>query len=196
MSGAPDQPDPLAGKIVVALDLLARARRTQRQATATHHGLTPLQLDLLAALADGPPPEPRVGMLATEVGVAQPTVTDSLNTLAGKGLVERRRADRGARQVAVGLTTEGRRVAEAARTDDGTAAVLAGLSPADQRAVFESLLTLIARLADAGAIDVARTCPTCRYHRHDGRTHRCALLDIDLAVADLRVNCPDHQTAS
>lgn len=105
-----DRPAALAARVGAALERLGRARRIHRQGVATAHGLTPLQLDLLATLADGPPPLPYVGELAAELGVAQPTVTDSLNALVRKGLVRRRRDDADARRSLLTLTRGGDRV--------------------------------------------------------------------------------------
>jgi DNA-binding MarR family transcriptional regulator len=191
-----DRPDGLAAKVAAALDRLARARRLERQSTATRHGLTPLQLDLLTTLADGPPPEPTVGLLATEVAVTQPTATDSLRALADKALVERRPDPADRRRSTIELTAAGRRLArELSLGDDHLTAAIAALPTAVQEATLEALLSLIARLVDTGAIDVARTCYTCRYHRFDGTTHHCALLETDLPTAELRVNCPDHEAA-
>lgn len=191
-----DRPEALPGKIAAALDRLARGQRAHRQAVATRHGLTPLQLDVLGALRDGPPPEPLVGLLATELGVAQPTVTDSVRALERKGLVRRHRDAHDGRRAALTLTAAGHRLASDLDVVDDALVHAAGALPlAVQEAVFEALLALIAHLVDTGAITVARTCLTCRYHHHDGSTHRCALLDVDLPRGELRVNCPEHQPA-
>ena len=191
-----DRPSGLAAKIAAALDRLGRARRLHRQAIGTRHGLTPLQLDLLTTLADGPPPDPSVGLLAREVAVSQPTATDALRALADKGLVARRRHPGDARRATIELTAAGRRLTrDLAGADDALVTAIAALPPAAQEATLETLLGLIARLVDQGAIEVARTCFTCRYHRYDGTRHHCALLATDLPTAELRINCPDHHAA-
>ncbi|MGE3618832.1 MAG: MarR family winged helix-turn-helix transcriptional regulator [Acidimicrobiia bacterium] len=191
-----DRPADLAGKVAAALDRLAHARRAERQAVATRHGLTPLQADLLAVLRGGPPPEPLVGALAAEVGVTQPTVTDSLRALEGKGLVRRRPDPRDGRRATVELTVAGTHLAaELADTPDAVVEAVRGLDRAQQEAALEALLALIARLVDVGAITVARTCATCRFHRFERGVHRCTLLDVELPPAELRVDCPEHQPA-
>lgn len=192
----PDRPAGLAAKVAAALDRLARARRIHRQAIATDHGLTPLQVELLVAIADGPPPAPLVGLLATELGVAQPTVTDSLRALERKGLVARHRDATDARRAPARLTATGRAVVrEVARGDADLADAIEALPVATQTGTLETLLGLIAHLVDTGAITVARTCLTCRHHEHDGVTHRCTLLGAALTPAELRVNCPEHAAA-
>ncbi len=192
-----DRNDRVAVKIVAAMDRLARGRRSHRQAIASHHGLTPLQLDLLTTLADGPPPEPLVGRLARELGVSQPTITDSLGALEHKELVTRDRDDADRRRTAVALTAVGSDLVDRLRAAERELVHRVGaLHHSDQEAILEGLLTLIARHVDAGHIAVARTCMTCHFHQPTPTGgHRCTLLELDLPPADLRVNCPEHEPA-
>lgn len=152
--------------------------------------------ELLATLADGPPPEPYVGLLATQVAVSQPTATDSLRALADKGLIQRHSDPSDRRRSMVEFTSAGRRLTrDLARVDDDLIAAISVLPTEVQEATLETLLMLIDRLVDTGAIDVARTCLTCRHHQTDGATHRCTLVGTDLPTAELRINCPDHDAA-
>jgi DNA-binding MarR family transcriptional regulator len=188
-----DRHDDLAAKIVAALDRLARGLRRDRQAFATRHGLTPLQLGLLRTIAEGPPPQPLVGLLATELGVAQPTITDSLAALDRKGLLRRGPDAADRRRTAVALSAEGEDLVGRAG-DHALFEGVAALDPKAQEALLPALLAVIAHLVDAGVITVARTCLTCRFHRSDTPGgHHCTLLKLDLPPSGLRVNCPDHQ---
>jgi DNA-binding MarR family transcriptional regulator len=185
-----------ATKIVAALDRLARGQRAFRQTVAGPLGLTPLQIDVLATIGHGPPPEPLVGLLARELGVSQPTITDAVGALEAKGLVSRLPVIADRRRTAVVLTPAGTEmVDELAGSDAALVDAVAALSRDDQETALEALLGLIGRLVDAGIIDVARTCFTCRFHDVNAGWHRCALLDVDLPPAELRVNCPEHQPA-
>ena len=199
MVGNPDdEPDRLAAKIVSAMDRLARGQRSHRQAVASHHGLTPLQLDLLTTLADGPPPQPLVGLLALELGVSQPTITESLQALERKALLTRRRDPADRRRTIIALTAAGADLIDAlGRAERDLVRSVGTLPRSDQETTLEALLALIARHVHAGYIAVARTCMTCRFHQQTpaGR-HRCTLLNLDLPPADLRVNCPDHQSTT
>lgn len=188
-------PDALAGTLAAAFDRLMRARRLQRQQIATQHRLSPLQVDLLTMVSQGSPPEPTVGALATELGVSQPTATESLRTLERKGLVERRRADDDRRRRSVHLTSVGTRLAHALEAADRQlVSALSSLDSSTQETVLHALLSVIAGLVDAGAITVARTCLTCRFHRSDAHgAHHCTLLARDLAPGELRVDCAEHE---
>lgn len=186
----PDAPD----RVVGALDRLARGLRAHRQAVATRHHLSPLQLELLAVVAAGPPPEPLGGTLARELAVSQPTVTDSLRALVDKGLVARTPDPADRRRTLVSVTPAGAALADQLTAADRTVRdAIGALDPARQGELLDALLDVIARFVDAGVIDVARTCTTCHHHRRrpDGG-HHCTLLGTDLTPVELRVNCPEH----
>lgn len=188
----------VAGKIVAALDRIARGVGAHRRAVAAAAGLTPLQLDLLRTIADAPPPRPGAGELASELGVSQPTVTDSVIALERKGHVQRRQDPDDRRRAEIALTPSGRGLVHQANgADQVLRAMVAELTPAERDQFLGLLLGSITSLLDADIIQVARTCPTCRYFETEGTgpvsTARCALLEVTLAPADLRVNCPDHR---
>lgn len=195
MTSANSSPSEVPAKIVDALDRIARGLRSHRQSVASRVGLTPLQLELLQTIAESPPPRPVIGLLAKELEVTQPTVSDSLLALERKGHVVRRRSGTDQRRTTVELTDSGRELAgEVQRAGEILRTSVAALAGPDQEAVLDILLSLIANLLDAGIIQVARTCRTCRfYEHHNGPDARCALLQIPLAPAALRVNCPEHE---
>lgn len=194
MSVPQDRPPELAAKVAAAIDRLARSQRARRQAIAAERGLTPLQVDLLVTLAAGEPPRPLVGHLAAELGVTQPTVTDSLRALERKALVARGSDPGDARRTAVALTAAGREVArEVEAAGDDLVAAIAELEKGTQGAMLDGLLRIIAGLVERGAITVARTCLTCRFHEVRSGTDHCTLLGMAVAQEDLRVNCPEHE---
>lgn len=194
MTLSEDRPSSLPARIVAAVDRLARGQRAHRQAAAARHGLTLLQMDLLAVLAEGPPPQPVVGQLAEELAVTQPTVTDSLQALHRKGLVVRQQDPADGRRTTITLSLQGAATAdEVAMADQELVDGVAALGPDEQQAALSALLTVIAHHVDSGIISTVRTCLTCHFHRRTrAGTHHCTLLEIDLPVAELRVNCPDH----
>lgn len=188
-------PDPgVSGKVVAALDRLARGMRAHRQAVASAAGITVLQAELLRTLADGQPPAAFAGPLATELGVSQPTVSDSLAALERKGYVRRVPTPQDRRRSTFVLTDSGTGLAaELAHLDEVLLDGVTRLEVSDQSRLFAALLDLITSLLEGGVLAVARTCPTCRFFEQGAAGPRCALLQVELAPGDLRVNCPDHQ---
>lgn len=193
MTTSSDRPDDLPGKVVTALDRIARGVRAHRQAVATSVGVTPLQADMIRTLADGTPPDGQPSMLAVELGVSQPTASDALAALVRKGLLRRSTTPGDKRSSTYRLSARGTRVAdELRRADTVLRQAVAELPSARQEHTLTALLELISKLLSGGVLPVARTCPTCRFFE-DGLRTRCGLLDAPLTPSDFRVNCPEHE---
>jgi DNA-binding MarR family transcriptional regulator len=192
-SGTP--PD-LDVKLVAALERIGQALRVQMWDKAKRHGLSPIQLQLLLRLATDPPGRRRIGVLAAELDVTHPTVSDAVAVLRRKGLVDR---DTASRSAAWSLSASGRLLAdEVTDWDRRTREQLADVPAAEKQATLRLLLDLIAGLQRSGAITVARMCVTCRFFRRDAhpetaRPHHCALVDVPMGDGDLRVDCAEHE---
>ena len=190
------------GKIVAALDRLARALRVLLWERATAHGLSPIQIQFLVHLRHHPEQACRVSSLAREFGLTQPTASDAIGTLEAKGLLTRVGSRTDGRVVILRLTPRGARVAGAlSHWGDVIAEAVRPLPPEDTVRAMRLLMHLIERLQHAGIITSARMCPTCRFFRpdvHPGtRTpHHCQLLGEPLADRDLRVDCSEHAPAT
>jgi DNA-binding MarR family transcriptional regulator len=184
-------------KLVAALERVGQALRVQMWDTAKEHGLSPTQLQVLLRLASDPPTRRRIGVLAGELDVTHPTVSDAVAVLRRKGLVDRDAA--AGRRAALSLSARGQAVAaRLADWDERTRRQLADLPVADKQATLRLLLDLVAGLQRSGAITVARMCVTCRFFRRDAhpgspRPHHCALVDAPLGTGELRVDCAEHE---
>ena len=183
-------------KLVAALERVGQALRVQTWDKAKQHGLTPTQLQLMLRLATDPPGRRRIGVLAAQLDVTHPTVSDAVAVLRRKGLVDR---DAASRRAALSLSARGRALADdLADWDQRTREQFADVPAADKQATLRLLLDLIAGLQRSGAITVARMCVTCRFFRRDAhpeaaQPHHCALVDVPLGAGDLRVDCAEHE---
>ena len=183
-------------KLVAALERVGQALRVQTWDKAKQHGLSPTQLQLILRLATDPPRRRRIGVLAAQLDVTHPTVSDAVSVLRRKGLVDR---DAASRRAALSLSAHGRALADdLADWDQRTREQFANVPAADKQATLQLLLDLIAGLQRSGAITVARMCVTCRFFRRDAhpeaaQPHHCALVDVPLGAGDLRVDCAEHE---
>jgi DNA-binding MarR family transcriptional regulator len=182
-------------KLVGALDRAGHALDAELRRGARAQGLTTTQARVLFRLSAEPIERRRIGALAAEFDVRQPTVSDAVSALERKGLVRRRPARDDARAVDLELTARGRRLAAAmAQWDERVRASLDELAGARKEAALSLLLELLADLNRRGVIAEARMCTTCRFFRRRGNSRPyCRLLEIELAPADLRVDCPEHE---
>ncbi len=132
---------------------LARHLDRARSAAFAEHGLVGWEFDVLAALRRaGAPYELSPGQLVTQTLVTSGTMTNRVDRLASRGLVERLPDPRDRRGVIVRLTEQGR-----SAVDDAFAgllarehALLAGLD-AGQRAELSALLQQLVAPFDARA---------------------------------------------
>ena len=120
--------------------------RARRQAF-TEHAIESWEFDVLAALRRaGAPYELSPGRLLRETLVTSGTMTNRVDRLAARGLVERLPDPRDRRGVLVRLTTAGRTTVDGALEGllSRERALLAGLDDADQARLAGLLQTLVA----------------------------------------------------
>lgn len=187
-------------KIAALLERLAALIRASQQLTATVHGLTPLQLEVLVFVHTHERSLARVGKLAEEFLVSQPTVSDAIRTLVDKELIKAERSAEDGRIKQLLLTGQGKRLA--ARVRSWSAPLEAALLdiPADMRLDLQSgLMELVQAMRRAGLISVDRMCFSCRFLAVLGTESRpryhCQLLDVPLTAETIRVDCPEHEPA-
>ncbi len=183
-------------KFIAAVERLGRALRAARQHIATSHQLSLLQVQLVELLVVRG--QRRVGELADELDVTQPTVSDALAALQKKGVVDRQRDSADGRATVVSLSDSGCSLATQLASELGPVLdVDRETGDADQAVALRALLEEIRRLQLGGVITVNRSCLTCRHYKPPVRSKagHCLLLDEMLHNRDLRVDCPDHQAA-
>jgi DNA-binding MarR family transcriptional regulator len=111
----PPAPDRATAIEQVASTLLGRAARLTRLLMRSGaHDLSRTEMGVLSTLSDGPR---RITQLAQTEALAQPTVTQLVDKLEGRGLVARERSGEDARVVIVKATAAGLERLEAVRAE-------------------------------------------------------------------------------
>lgn len=139
--------DPSPMLVLSRVTRLARRLDLQRRRAFATHGLEPWEFDVLASLRrSGRPYALTPGALMAELLVSSGTMTNRVDRLEAKGLVERSPSRRDRRAVLVTLTDEGR-----ARVDGALAAllevegeILAPLAEDERDALARGLTRLLA----------------------------------------------------
>ncbi len=112
---SPSAPDRTAAIDLVASTLLGRAARLTRLLMPSGaHRLSRTEVGVLATLSEG---SRRITQLAQTEALAQPTVTQLVDKLEGRGLVARARSGEDARVVMVEVTPVGTEVFEEVRAE-------------------------------------------------------------------------------
>jgi DNA-binding MarR family transcriptional regulator len=143
-----ERPDLDAGPLAVLsrVTRLARHLDRERRATFAQHGLEAYEFDVLTALRRaGDPYELTPGALVRETLVGSGTMTNRLDRLEARGLIDRRPDPQDGRARRIRLTEQGRDRADAAFADllDRERRLLGGLSEHDRETVARLLRTVL-----------------------------------------------------
>lgn len=192
---------PLPERLHDGLERLASLQRLEQWQAASPKGLNPTQFTILRLLKRRPAGL-RVKTLARELGLSQPTVTDSLLALERKGFVARHSDPKDKRALLVQLTEEGRQAETAVEGQmPRMETALAGLSRKEQAALLHIMIKMIRALLQDEAMPTQRMCVTCRHFRPQAapgspKPHYCEFVRAPFGSADLQVDCGDHDAAS
>ncbi|GEM_PF-70882 len=186
-------------KIAVGLERIAEGLKAVIWNETKQSGLSPIQIQFLIALQFEMKTEWTIGDLAERFGLTPATVSDAVTSLEEKGLVQRKKKGGDRRTVYLHLTPSGRR---AARKLGGWANILqdslAGMSPEEKTVMLKGVLSVLRSFRTSGVVSTVQMCTTCKFfrsntYRNSRGPHHCALLDVPLSEADLRVDCPEHE---
>lgn len=181
---------------------IGQAIRSHSWAGGEELGLTPTQGQVLGLLLHHQDRDMRVGDIAHELSVAQPTASVAIRSLVTKGFVEKSTARNDARAVALRLTPIGRNLAMQSQTwTDFLLNAIEELDPEEQAVFQRATIKMIRSMQERGQVPIARMCVTCTHFRPNVNDdelspHHCALVGADFGDRQLRLDCPEHTSAA
>ncbi|MGD9657629.1 MAG: MarR family winged helix-turn-helix transcriptional regulator [Methylocystis sp.] len=193
------EPPALLRRLNDGLERLGAALRADQWEALSKTPLNPTQAQILNFLSRRG--GARVGAVAAELGVSQPTATDSIAALERKGLAVRRAEPQDARATTASATARGRALAKSLESRVGaTERALAALDVGEQTQLLALVVKLIRHLQREGAIAPQRMCVACRHfrpyaHENAKAPHHCAFVDSAFGGESLRLDCADHEEA-
>ena len=183
-------------KLVAALERISQVFRVLLWKESKKYSLSPIQIQVLIFLLFHDENKRKITYLANEFNMTKATVSDSVKVLAEKGLLRREYETADSRSYRIHLTAEGEKLAR--QTSDFASEIInpiRSLADEDQMVLLKSLLTIIEQLNKAGVITIPRMCFSCAHYRrqYEGHEHHCMLMGKQLAIPELRVDCPEHK---
>lgn len=145
-------------EVLSRLTRLARHLDRARRSSFAAHELEQWEFDVLSALRrSGAPYELSPGRLVSQTLVTSGTMTNRIDRLAQRGLVQRRPDPGDRRGVLVGLTPTGKRSTDAALADllDRERELLDGLGGADRAELARLLRVLVLPFDGGQGVDAA-----------------------------------------
>ncbi len=183
-------------KIVASLERIAQAFRVLLWQESKEFSLSPIQVQVLIFLLYHSDEKRKVSYLADEFNMTKATISDTIKTLEQKNLITKEYEPHDTRSYIIHLTKKGKEIA--GKTSLFTKEIrtpVDQLHPDDKENLLFSLLNIIRHLNRSEIITIQRMCMTCAYYRpsEGGQKHFCNLLNQNLHVTDLRIDCPEHQ---
>jgi DNA-binding MarR family transcriptional regulator len=184
-------------KIVAALEKISEVFRVLLWTEAKEHKLSPIQMQLLIFIKyHNSDKQRRIASMAREFNMTKATISDSIKVLEQKGLIERADDMLDNRSFNFSLTDKGVKltgmIENFTKPLDGA---IATLSPQQKNEFLVSVFDLIFRLNQNGIISTQRMCYNCYYYNGDRQqTHFCNLMQKELAIDELRIECPEHKS--
>lgn len=191
------QQEDLDSRLVVAFEKMAEVFRVLLWDQAKVHGLSPIQMQILIFLKNHEPALRKPALLAKELNVTKPTISDALKSLVEKGLIVSKQNPNDSRSRLLSLKAKGNRLTEKIESfSHPLQEQLSKLGSTEKSIVLERMLTLIDGLATADVISTQRMCYNCAHYKGDKHhDHHCMLLDKRLSKETLRIDCPEHSLA-
>ena len=159
-------------------------------------GLKPTQWEALRYFARANRFSRSPGALTAYLGMTKGTVSQTLQALERKGLVEKRAAASDRRSVKINLTKAG----ETLLTDDPLSDLEASIDalPKNKQELFGATLEgLMKNLLHRRSGKAFGACKTCRHFRRDknqGAPFFCSLLSEPLSTSDSEMICAEQET--
>lgn len=183
--------------ILSALERIYTASRSALQQTGHAHGLSALQAQIITFIYRRS--TATFTQLAQHLSVSKPTISDAVATLLDKRLLKKTINKLDARGYNLTLTQKGR--TESIVLGSYAAPFLDSvrmLSPPQKTALWEALLHLLRTMELQGLIPHQRMCVTCTHFAREfkGSDYYCRLMNLPLPIADLRLDCAEHERAA
>jgi DNA-binding MarR family transcriptional regulator len=195
----PDGINEIDYHILIGLEKIGVALKSQSWQDAGEQGLTPTQGQILNLLVN----TGGVGLseVAKNLGVTAATASDAVASLVNKGLVQKTRSPTDGRAIEIILTNPGQQAAGQTATWSNFLLTSMDELTAEEKVIFlRGLIKIIKKLQEQGKISVAKMCVTCSFFQPDRypnseQPHHCGLVDAPFADGNLRITCAEHVIA-
>jgi DNA-binding MarR family transcriptional regulator len=182
--------------ILIGLEKIGMALKSQSWHDAGQQGLTPTQGKILTLLAN----TEGVGLseVAKNLGATAATTSEAVASLVDKGLVQKARSLADKRAIEITLTTSGQQAAGQTTTWSNFLLTSMDELSTEEKVIFlRGLIKIIKKLQEQGKISVAKMCVTCSFFQADRypnseQPHHCGLVDAPFADGNLRITCAEH----
>ncbi|SDC05947.1 MarR family winged helix-turn-helix transcriptional regulator [Niabella drilacis] len=190
------QNNSIESKIVASLERISQAFRVLLWQESKKFSLSPIQVQVMIFLLHHSEEKRKVSYLADEFNMTKATISDTIKTLEQKNLIKKDYLLNDTRSYIINLTKKGEAITDKVSLfTKEIRTPINNLHQEDKENLLLSLLNIIRHLNKSEVITVQRMCMSCAYYQSSdkGQKHFCKLLNQELQVTDLRIDCPEHE---
>jgi len=184
----------LENKIVIGFDRISQVFKTLLIEESQQYNLSPIQIQLLIFINYHSENKSTISYLSKEFHLSKPTVSETIKTLERKNYITKV-ADKGdTRSYFIQITDLGKTIVQ--HTEHYVNPLLNIISNIDETnklILWETITNIIKELNNAQLINFYRTCTNCKFYSQNNNKPYCALLNQELKVEDIRIDCPEFQ---
>ena len=190
------QNENIESKIIAALERVSQAFRVLLWQESKDFALSPIQVQVLIFLLHHSEEKRKVSYLASEFNMTKATISDTIKSLEQKQHIKKIQQQHDTRSYTIQLTAKGKNIAlKTSLFSKEIKAPIDRLHDDDKENLLLSLMNIIRHLTQSEVITIQRMCLTCVHYQSsaNGQKHFCKLLNQNLHVTDLRIDCPEHE---
>ncbi len=182
-------------KIAFLLEKICLVHKNLLWKIASDEKLTPTQIEIIFLIASTRPEKALTSIIAKELGLTKPTISESVKSLKSKGVVTTM-ALGDKRKHAILLTPKGKKIFQKlSKLTQTTKRFFKSVSSEKQELLFEVLFDFIQYLRDKGLLTRLRVCPFCGnlHYNKQLKEYFCYLSLKPITYKTMQTNCPEYE---
>ena len=181
-------------RVLALLERINRVYTYLVRDRAYNLGISPLHANILLYIYHNmdSPDKHRITKISRELMVRQPTVSEAIQSLERKGLIEKEVGEYDRRIRRIKLTQKGFEIIRDLVVFAEPLKESIKKTNLKKSNILDLLMDIAKDLYDKGIIKELNMCKTCRFFKIIDETYYCRLLNIELTPLDLRVDCPEY----
>jgi len=184
----------LENKIVIGFDRISQVFKTLLIEESQQYNLSPIQIQLLIFINYHSENKSTISYLSKEFHLSKPTVSETIKTLERKNYITKVADKADTRSYFIQITDLGKTIVQ--HTEHYVNPLLNIISNIDETnklMLWQNITNIIKELNNIQLINPHRTCTNCQFYSQNNNTPYCALLNQELKIQDLRIDCPEFK---
>jgi DNA-binding MarR family transcriptional regulator len=184
----------LENKIVIGFERISQVFKTLLIEESQQYNLSPIQIQFLIFINYHSENKSTIGYLSKEFNLSKPTVSETIKTLEKKKYIIKVNDKDDTRSYFIKITDLGKITVQLTEQyTNPLLHIIFNIDEANKVMLWQNITNIITELNTIQLINPHRTCTNCRFYSQNNNKRYCALLNQELKMKDIRIDCPEFQ---